>query len=66
MRWALAAKVLVLAAPAKAAEDAPRAWGMVGVKKVRFPDEGVASGVKAVMALLESGCRRNGQLALEL
>ena len=38
------------------AEDAPKATGIRDAKKVKFPDKGIADGLKATVGLLES-CR---------
>jgi hypothetical protein len=55
MRCALATAVVVLfAALVHAADDAPKASGILDGKRVQFPEQGIADGVKATIGLLES------------
>lgn len=59
MRSVLLAIVVLVAADAGRAGDAPKATGAVDSKKVTFPEEGVADGVKATVGLLESCCDKS-------
>jgi hypothetical protein len=54
MRSGLATLVVLFAAVAHVADDDPKASGALDGKQVKFPEKGVAEGVKAVVGLLES------------
>jgi hypothetical protein len=54
MRWHLAALVVLFAAVARGADDAPKATGTLDGKPLMFPVKGIADGVKAAVDLLES------------
>ena len=54
MRRLFLAVALVVMANAGAADDAPAATGILQGKRVKFPEKGLADGVKATTALLES------------
>jgi len=60
MRSGLAMLVLLFAAVAVGAADAPKATGTRGGKPVKFPEKGLADGVKATLGLLES-CHDSSQ-----
>jgi hypothetical protein len=46
--------VVLFAAVAQGADDAPKVSGVLGGKQVKFPEEGLAAGVKSTVGLLES------------
>jgi hypothetical protein len=50
----LLAVIVLVTANACRAEDAPRATGTLDGKQVKFPEKGLADGVKATVGLLES------------
>jgi hypothetical protein len=50
---------VLFAAAVHAAEDSPRASGSLDGKRVKFPEKGIANGVKATIGLLES-CHADG------
>ena len=55
MRCGLVTTLVVLfASPAQGADDPPRATGTLGGKQLRFPEKGIAEGVRATIGLLES------------
>jgi len=54
MRSSLAMLVVLLAAVAYGADDAPKASGTLDGKQVKFPEKAVAQGMKATVGLLES------------
>lgn len=54
MRCALATLVVLFAAVAHGADDAPKATGTLDGKQIKFPEKGIAGGVKATIGLLES------------
>jgi len=54
MRGVLLAVALAVTATACKADDAPTATGTLHGKRVKFPEEGLAEGAKATIALLES------------
>jgi hypothetical protein len=54
MRFGLALLILVSAAVARGEDDAPKVTGTLDGKQLKFPDKGVADGVKATVALLAS------------
>jgi hypothetical protein len=54
MRYALAPLILLAAAVAHGADDAPKVTGTLDGKSLTFPEEGIADGVKATIGLLES------------
>lgn len=54
MRYALVTVVVLFAAVAQGADDAPKASGTLDGKQVEFPESGLADGVKAAVGLLES------------
>ena len=54
MRSGLATLVVLVAAVAHGADDARKATGTLDGKGVKFPEKGVADGVKAAVGLLES------------
>ncbi|MFO0808901.1 MAG: hypothetical protein U0746_09785 [Gemmataceae bacterium] len=54
MRCAIAAVVVLFAAVAHGADDAPKASGMLNGQRLKFPEKGVANGVKATIGLLAS------------
>jgi hypothetical protein len=54
MRSGLAILIVLFASVAYGADDAPKATGMRDGKQVKFPEKGVADGVKATLGLLES------------
>jgi hypothetical protein len=54
MRCAVATLIVLLAAMAQAADEMPKAYGTIDGKRVKFPDKGLADGVKATVGLLES------------
>jgi hypothetical protein len=54
MRSGLATLVLLFAAVAVGAADGPKATGTRDGKPVKFPEKGLADGVKATLGLLES------------
>jgi hypothetical protein len=56
MRIVLAVALLLATVAVCRAADTPKATGIVEGKTVRFPDEGIAAGVKATVGLLESCC----------
>src|SRR5947199_1636243 len=56
MRSGLASLVVLFAAVAHGADDAPKASGTLDGKQLKFPEKGVANGVKATVGLLESCC----------
>jgi hypothetical protein len=60
MRITLVLALLFVATAARGAEDGVKASGRLEGKKVRFPKKGVAQGVKATVALLES-CTSSAQ-----
>jgi hypothetical protein len=66
MRSGLAALVVLFAAVAHAADEAPKATGALDGKPVKFPEKGVAEGVKAAVGLLESCCDESLYQADEL
>src|SRR5438552_3124741 len=59
MRCALATLVVLFAAAAHGADDAPRVTGTLDGKQLKFPEKVVADGVKATVGLLES-CHSEG------
>src|SRR5437588_9784531 len=54
MRCALATLVMLFASVAHGADDTPKATGTLDGKQLRFPEKGVADGVKATIGLLAS------------
>ena len=54
MRTGLATLIVLLAAVAHGADDAPKATGTLDGKQVKFPEKGVVEGVTATVGLLES------------
>jgi hypothetical protein len=56
MRSVLLGVFLLGAATAYGADDAPKATGTLDGKKVKFPEKGIADGVKSTVGLLESCC----------
>jgi hypothetical protein len=54
MRSVLFVALVLVTAAACRAEDAPKATGALEGKKVKFPEKGIAAGVKAAIGLLES------------
>ena len=54
MRCALATLVVLFAVVAQGADDAPKATGTLEGKKIKFPEKGIADGVKATVGLLRS------------
>lgn len=54
MRCAVGAVLVLFAAVAQGADDAPKASGRLDGKPVKFPDDGLTDGVKAAVGLLES------------
>jgi hypothetical protein len=54
MRCGLAALVVLFGAVAQGAEDTPRATGKLNGQRLKFPEQGIANGVKATVGLLES------------
>ena len=54
MRCAFATLVMLFAAMAHGADGAPKATGTLDGKQLKFPEKGVADGVKATVGLLES------------
>jgi hypothetical protein len=62
----LAVFLLVSATAVHGANDAPRATGIIEGQKVKFPEKGIAEGVKATVGLLESCCDESLFQAAEL
>lgn len=54
MRCALATLIVLVAAVAHGADDAPKVTGSLDGKQLKFPAKGIADGVKATVGLLES------------
>jgi hypothetical protein len=54
MRTAILVILVLVTVAACRAEDVPKATGVLEGKKVMFPEKGIAGGVKATIALLES------------
>lgn len=54
MRFGIATLVILVAAVAQHADEAPRVTGTLGGEELKFPEKGVADGVKATIGLLES------------
>jgi hypothetical protein len=54
MRFVFATLVLLFAVVAHAADDAPKATGILDGKEVEFPEKVMTDGVKATVGLLES------------
>jgi hypothetical protein len=54
MRWSIAALVVLFAAVAHGADEAPKVSGTLDGKQLKFPEKGIADGVKATVGLLES------------
>jgi hypothetical protein len=54
MRWSIAALVVLFGAVAHGADDAPKVSGALDGKQLKFPEKGIADGVKATVGLLES------------
>src|SRR5262249_18318398 len=54
MRCGLATLVVLFASVAHGADDAPKATGTLDGKQLKFPEKGIADGVKATVGLLES------------
>jgi hypothetical protein len=54
MRCGLAALLVLFAAVAHGADDTPKATGTLNGKRLRFPEKGLADGLKATVGLLES------------
>jgi hypothetical protein len=54
MRKVILVVLVLVTAGACRAEDAPKATGLLEGKKVKFPEAGIAGGVKATVGLLES------------
>jgi hypothetical protein len=59
MRCAVVLVAVLLAANVYGADDAPKASATLDGKKMAFPEKGIADGVKATIALLES-CHYKG------
>jgi hypothetical protein len=56
MRSVLLGVFVLVATTAYGADDAPKATGTLEGKKVKFPQNGIADGVKSIVGLLESCC----------
>jgi hypothetical protein len=54
MRCVVATVVVLFVTAAHAADDSPKASGRLDGKPVKFPETGIADGVKATIGLLES------------
>ena len=54
MRYALGVVFVLLAAAVSGAGDPPTASGTLDGRKLKFPEKGIADGVKAAVGLLES------------
>ena len=66
MRWVVMLVALVFVAQARGADDAPKTSATRDGTKFEFPEAGVAGGVKATIALLESCCNTSEGTAAEL
>ena len=66
MRCAVVLVAAFLVAEARGADDAPRASATLDCKKMQFPENGLAGGVKATIALLESCHDRSEGTAADL
>jgi hypothetical protein len=66
MRSAFCLIVILFVAEVRGADDDPKASATLGGKKMLFPEKGVAAGVKATTALLESCCSKSDGSDAEL
>jgi hypothetical protein len=66
MRSGIVLFAVLVAVEVGAADDAPKASAILDGKKLRFPEAGVAAGVKATTALLESSRDKSDGTVAEL